>query len=478
MATIKLELTKLALDNLAPAETGRRYELADTVVPGLRVRITDAAVDAGRFKGKAAHISFVIYARFPPGLNPTRRTLGGYERDGGGMTLQAARDKAREWKRKLAEGIDPAAELRALQEAEDAAQAEAERQRLAEEEAVRNRKSLKDLLDTYEEEVLAHHKRGAATRRALDGKEGLLKDFTDRDPSSLTRAEISQVLKKRAKIAPTSANRQLAYASAFFNWCVDEELLTGNPVEKVKKPSKENTRDRYHSLRELREIWVAAGKLDYPFKQLHRLCMVLPMRREEIAALPMDELHLACDQTPDDGIWTLPASRTKRTNALRIPLSALARSIIQEAISHPDRPKDSKFVFSTTSETSVSGFSKAKKRLDSEIHAARVKRASEQGVEVVEMPHWVLHDLRTSFNTLACDVLGVDAHVADRILNHVATATTSKVMRIYNRSELFEPRKKALCAWAALLEREVIKPTSSRPLTAIPSMSPNMAIDT
>lgn len=454
------ELTKLALDNLAPASSGQRYELADSLVKGLRVRVTDVSVSEGRFRGKAAHITFVMVGRFPPSPHPVRRTIGRYERDGGGMALSDAREVARALKRKFAEGIDPLVERRQQQEAEEAERAEAERVRLAEEEAARNRKTLKDLLDTYEEEVLAHHKRGAATRRALDGVEGLLKDLGTRDPASITRSEVVQILKKRAKIAPTSANRQLAYASAFFNWCVDEEWLASSPVAKVKKPSKENTRDRYHSIAELREIWAAAGKLDYPFQQLYRLCMALPMRREENAAIPLDELELSSDKTPGEAIWTLPADRTKRTNALRVPLSALARSIIKEAIEHPDRPKDSKFVFSTTGETSVSGFSKAKRRLDVEILAARTKCAAERGVDPVEMPHWTLHDLRTSFNTLACDVLGVDAHVADRILNHVATATTSKVMRIYNRSELFEPRKRALAGWGALLEKQVIPQTS------------------
>lgn len=457
MATKAIELTKIGLDGLRPAEAGRRYEVADTIVKGLRVRVSDVAVPAGRHQGKAANIAFVLYARFPPSLNFTRRLLGRYDRDGSGMSLPGARDKAREWKGKLAKGIDPAAEMREQQEAEEAARLEAERQRAAEDEAARNRKSLKDLLDTYEEEVLAHHKRGAATRRALDGKKGLLTGFVDRDPASLTRAEIVEVLKKRAKVAATSANRQLAYASAFFNWCVDEELLTSNPIEKVKKPSKENVRDRHHSLSELREIWAATKKLGYPFEQLFQLLIVLPMRREENAAIPIAELDLASDEAPDDAVWTLPSGRTKKANALRVPLSSLARLIVQEAIAHPDRPKDSGFVFTTTGETSVSGFSKAKKRLEAEIQAARAKLASEQGTKVAAMPHWVLHDLRTTFNTLACDLLGVDAHVADRILNHVATATTSKVMRIYNRAELFEPRKKALKAWAELLERDVIK---------------------
>lgn len=72
------------------------------------------------------------------------------------------------------------------------------------------------------------------------------------------------------------------------------------------------------------------------------------------------------------------------------------------------------------------------------------------------MPHWRIHDLRTSFATQAADVLHIDIAVVDRMLNHVATATTSKVARIYNMSELYEPRREASNAWANLLESEVI----------------------
>ena len=462
MPTPKMELTKFALDNLRPAPPGTRYEIADVIVPGLRIRVSDACVPEGRYKGKAARITFVVVGRFSPGRNPTRRALGRVDRSGGSLSIQAAREMARQWKDKVSSGIDPAAQAREQAAAAAAAAEEAEKRRLAEEEAWRSRKVLRDYIETYADEVLVHHRSGGNTRRALAGRRGLLTQFLEREPSSITRAELGQTLKQRAKVAPIGANRQLACASAFFNWCVAEELLAANPIEKVKKPSKENMRERNHSLVELREIWAATGKLGYPFEQLFRLLIVLPMRREENAAMPLNELELGTDEAPGEGIWTLPSARTKRANALRIPLSPLARSIIKEAIEHPDRPPSSPFVFSTTGDTSVSGFSKAKRRLELEIRVARAKEAARLGVEPVEMPHWTIHDLRTTFNTLACDVLEIDAHVADRILNHVATATTSKVMRIYNRSELFEPRKRALADWGSLLEREVIRSQRER----------------
>jgi integrase len=278
-------------------------------------------------------------------------------------------------------------------------------------------------------------------------------------------------VKKHARKAPIAANRKLAYASAFFNWCVDEGVLAANPLEKMRKPAKENERDRYHTLEELREIWNAAGTLGYPFQQLYRLLIVLPHRREELAALPIADLVFGADDAPDQGIWHLPAPRTKKANALRVPLSPLARSIIVEALTHEDRPSDSKYLFTTTGDTPVSGFTKAKRRLDKAIQEARMKAAEARGGEpekVEPMPHWTVHDFRTTFNTHACEMIGVPPHVADRILNHVATATRSKIMRIYNKSELFEPRRKALCDWADLLQQRVGVP---RPKKAKPNLS-------
>ena len=74
------------------------------------------------------------------------------------------------------------------------------------------------------------------------------------------------------------------------------------------------------------------GELGYPFGPLYRLLACLPMRREEIAAMPVSELELAPGGNCDDAVWTLPAGRTKRANALRVPLSPLARSLIVEAM--------------------------------------------------------------------------------------------------------------------------------------------------
>lgn len=480
VATEKVELTKLRLDNLRPAPRGQRYELADTHVSGLRVRVGDAAVEVGKHRGKASQISFVLLARFPskPNPNPTRRTLGNYSREFSQLTLEAARRKALHWKAMISAGSDPA-------EVAKQERAACEEARRAAAEAQRNRRSVGDALEAYAQDRLAQLRRGNATRRALEGKCGLLNDLLSREVCSITRQDLADAVRKRAQGAPVSANRQLAYAHAFFNWCVDEDLTERNPAARVRKPTREVSRDRYHSLDELAEIWRAAGTLGYPFGPLYRLLIALPMRREELAGLLVSELDLGPEGSTE-GVWTLPASRTKRANALRVPITPLARTIIVEALKDPLRPtaanvedapeehlqventgspktpnirpkpKKVDFVFTTTGETVVSGFAKAKRRLDLAIEKAREGLAVECDMQTVPMPHWTVHDLRTTFNTHACEQLRIDAAVADRILNHVATATTSKIMRIYNRSELFEQRRSALAAWEGLLATSVL----------------------
>ncbi len=421
---MSIALTKAAIEITiirAKNDKAAQVELLDDREPGLRFR-------AGQ---RSAGWSLMVRLR---NGQRSRIKLGAWP----GMGIADARNAARDLRAQIDRGIDPNEEKRisARQAAIDA----------------RNRTTLKQVLDIYDTSVLSQHRRGAQTRRALDGKNGLLTTLASRQPASITRAEISDLVRKHARSAPISANRKLAYASAFFNWCVEEAIVEESPARKVRKPARENERDRFHTLDELKEIWVAAGTLGYPFQQLYRLLSVLPMRRDEIAAMPVADLTLG--EGERDAVWLLPAARTKQANALRVPLSPLARAIIVESLEHEDRPKGSAFLFTTTGDTPVSGFTKAKRRLDKAITAARSEAGSGDGVDGAAgepMPHWTIHDLRTTFNTHACETLGVPPHVADRILNHVATATRSKVMRVYNKSELIEPRRAALADWAELI---------------------------
>ena len=411
-----------ALIASAKAQQAGPCELADDREPGLRIRVGDRTA------------TWFLMVRLGNGKR-TRIKLGGYPTLG----LSAARDLARAKRFETVGGADP-----------NAIKRETNRQAVRKRETERK---LGDVLDQYERQKLSQLRHGGQARRAIDGNSGLLRAFVTRSINEIERGDIVAAVRVHAERAPIAANRSLAFTKAFFNWCVDQEIVAANPAITIKRPTKERTRDRYHSLDELVEIWDAIGELGYPFGHLYRLLIVIPMRREEVAGMPIAELDLTPGGDADNAVWVLPASRTKRANALRVPLSPLAVVIIKDAIAAPDRPKGSPFVFSMTGDTSVSGYAKAKRRLDRIIHENRFAKADEESVPLTEMPHWTIHDLRTTFSTLACELLGADISVVDRILNHVATATTSKIMRVYNKSELFEPRKRVLREWAALVER-------------------------
>ncbi len=295
------------------------------------------------------------------------------------------------------------------------------------------------LVDRYDARRLSQLRKRRVILRAITVA---LAPMSQRDASELTRRDISEIVDNMADRAPIHANRVLAYLKAFFGWAVGRGYLETNPAVGISKPSREITRDRTPSVDEAVEIWDAAGDLGYPFGQIVRLLILTASRRDEVGAMMIAELNLPSDG--DHGCWTLPASRSKNGRAIRMPLAPLARHVVAEALAA--RTVAGEFVFSTTGQTAVSGWSRAKSRIDELIR----KRRRRCGV-LADMPPWRFHDLRRTFATAACDVLQIDPAVADRCLNHVGASTTSTVSRIYARNEMFEQRRDALVRWAELL---------------------------
>ena len=79
-----------------------KTDAADAVVPGLAVRI-----------GAAGQKTFVLVGRYPGRTNPTRRAIGTYP----AISLEQARDTARDWIALVQRGIDPAVQVATEREA-------------------------------------------------------------------------------------------------------------------------------------------------------------------------------------------------------------------------------------------------------------------------------------------------------------------------------------------------------------------------
>jgi integrase len=302
-----------------------------------------------------------------------------------------------------------------------------------------------DLLCAYERRKLHQLRRGAATYRHL---KTVLQPVAGKDVTLLTRRELGMLIDDLADRAPIQANRTLAYMKAFFGWAVGRGYMDTSPAAPLAKPVREIARERAPDIVELAEIWVAAESLGYPFGDAVRLLMLTASRRDEVSAMRVDELDLGACGTL---CWTIPAARSKTGRSIKLALPNLARSIVESALAA--RPAGSQWVFSTNGSRPISGWSKAKARLDQTI----VRHRLLENVEPAYLTPWRLHDLRRSFATLACDALNIDPAVADRCLNHVGASTRSTISRVYGRSEFFEQRKDALSRWSELIQAAVYR---------------------
>jgi integrase len=155
----------------------------------------------------------------------------------------------------------------------------------------------------------------------------------------------------------------------------------------LKPPS---SRDRVLDDAELSAVWHACK--DDDFGRIVRLLIVLGARRTEVGGLRWSELDL------NRGVWVLPKERAKNAREHRLPLPALALSILETVPRVVNR--DCLF-----GERSISGFTlwaHAKAALDARL-GDKVKS-------------WTLHDLRRTFCTRLAD-LGTLPHLIESAVN-------------------------------------------------------------
>jgi integrase len=175
---------------------------------------------------------------------------------------------------------------------------------------------------------------------------------------------------------------------------------------------------------ELTKLWRASDDVGEPFGAVFKLLMLTGARLNEIAQMRWAELS-------EDGTTIhLGAERTKNKRAHDVPLSPLVRKIIADVA----RIDESEFVFTVTGRSAVSGFGKAKKRLD----------------EAMDIAPWRTHDIRRSVAS-GLQRLGVPLPVTEKILGHVS-GSFGGIVGVYQRHDYEAERRVALERWAAHLE--------------------------
>lgn len=246
------------------------------------------------------------------------------------------------------------------------------------------------------------------------------------------------------------ANQTYSRLKKFFNWCIEEEIITTSPMLKMKKPAETVDRERVLSDDEIRLVWLAADKLGFPYGTVIKGLLLTGQRKSEVADLPRAEIVMKSADRADPH-WLLPAERAKNRMAHIVPLAP-------EMLRLLDLPKlntNPDMYFVNSRGNRLDGWSDAKKRLDYEVLVILRKEAIARGEDpatVKPLEEWVIHDLRRTVAT-KMGALRVQPHVVEKVLNH--QQVIKGIAAIYNRWAYYEEKREALELWATALMRIV-----------------------
>jgi len=384
MATIRL--TDRTLKGLSTERAQEEY--LDELLDGFGVRVS----------GATGRKTFFVRYR----VDGTRRrlTLGRYPV----MSLTRARAKAKAKLLDVMDGNDPAAEPEPLETP-----------------------TFAELADLYLERHALPNKAPASVaedRRQLD--KDLRPAWGPRLADEIDRADVLAVLDSIVdRGAGVMANRTLALVSRIFSFGVERGLIEHNPAYRVRRPTRERSRQRVLTAAELRRVWKATHAEAPLMGATFRLRLLTAQRGKEVLGMRHDHL--------DGAWWTIPAALSKTGEAHRVPLSEQALDVLAE-IAALNRESD--WIF--PSARAAAG------------HISNVQKAA-QSIRDASKVEFTPHDLRRTASTVMTSELGVSRFVVGKVLNHADRTTTA----IYDRASYDPEKREALDAWGAHVEKIV-----------------------
>jgi integrase len=414
----KVGLTDARIAGVKAPANGQ-IEIADGIVPGLRLRVGASGIKTyilrKRVQGKWLNVSI--------GRHSQNFTLANARRKARDLLLDVEQGKsiARKSgaKRKGSKGVGTVAEL----------------------------------YETYLSQQIEGKKRSAKEfervfRRYIEPELG------HRIADSITRIDVSRFIEKvafeRGSETLTMARIVYRHLSTFFAWALLRlENLPYNPCRDAWRPKKSEPRDRVLSDRELAALWQAAEEDGYPFGHLTQLLILTAQRRGEVLEATCDEFDFKSK------VWTVPGTRAKNGKANVVPLSAqaaaVARDVFRAANIDPNEAHSLRtllFASKVTPSNSVSGLPKAWKRI----------RASVDEKLGYEAAHFTMHDIRRTVAT-GLQRLAVPLVVSEAVLNHQSGSAMAGVAGVYHRHQYTNEKREALALWG----REVLQIVAKYP---------------
>lgn len=263
-------------------------------------------------------------------------------------------------------------------------------------------------------------------------------------PREVERAHIEQILDRvAARGTTTQQNRVFEIVRGVFNWATGL-YVDVPPTFGMKKRIRETPRERNLSSSELRAIWecIEADKtgkngrpaiITEPVAIALRLLLVTGQRVSEVSQAEKAEFDLK------DGVWTIPGARAKNGRSHRVPLSPLAKALIERACL---LSLDSDFLFPSTVRT------KRGEAGEAPITPTSLNYALRKATRSVRLTNVRPHDFREAAAT-GMMFLGVPEPHVGAVLNHVRANVTA---RHYARHSFEREKRQALEMWARHLE--------------------------
>ena len=359
------------------------------------------------------------------------------------VTLETARGRFEDARRKVKNGIDPMAEKLEAAESQLAQLAVPTVKELCAEYMERHAKRFKK---SWEEDL-----------RILN--RDVIPSWGTRKAATITKRDVLNLLEAIIdRGSPAMANNSFQVIRKMFNFAIERDILPFSPCNGLKLPSPKLSRDRALSEREIKTLWQNLDNcaISNELKSALKLILITAQRPGEVVGLHTGEIV--------DGWWNIPAVRAKNGKAHRVPLSPLALEIIDQAISEvkanrglaPDEPYNG-FIFPSPhreKDRSMSGhamsiaiarnmewpLTDAKGR---PLFTAEGKPATENRIGI---DHFTPHDLRRTAATRMAESGEMD-EVIDAILNHAKQG----VIKVYNQYRYDKEKRLALESWGRKL---------------------------
>jgi integrase len=355
--------------------------------------------------------------------------LGGYP----AVTLQQARDKAREVRDKIAQGIDPVAERRAARSALIARQAssitfEAATQSFIKAKAdewrnPKHRQQWTNTLETYALPVI-----------------GKLR------VCEIDTPHILSILEPIWKNKTETATRVRGRIEAVLNWATARKYREGlNPARwhghldmMLAKPSKVKKGGNHPALpiAAMKSFMEHLRRMNGIGAQALGFAILTAARSNEVRGATWNEIDL------ESHLWTVPAERMKAHKEHRIPLSKSAMELLKTL--HRVDGTDLVFPAENGNELSDATLAAVIKRM----HNVEIKAGRKGYMDLKQDKVATPHGFRSTFRDWVAECTAHQNEVAEMALAHTID---NKTEAAYRRGDLFQKRRTLMEEWSIFL---------------------------